>query len=79
MVLTSRRRAMFDNTRGSDVKREAQRIGRAAFFAPEILTSPLSGAPPKILKRSIGISFLGSAQHRLTDDLRFARGPLDRR
>jgi hypothetical protein len=33
---------------GSSASSVAARIGRTAFFAPEIQTSPLRGSPPEI-------------------------------
>ena len=43
MVVTSRRCGTFDTCSGSSLRIAAQRIGSAAFLAPEMRTSPLSG------------------------------------
>ncbi|CFN70142.1 Uncharacterised protein [Bordetella pertussis] len=44
------------STSGSAVSRLAHRMGRAAFLAPETVTSPRRGEPP--VMRSLSISFL---------------------
>src|SRR5688572_10443490 len=46
VVTTSWRCGTLLISTGSSASSVAQRIGSTAFFAPEICTSPLSGAPP---------------------------------
>src|SRR5918998_6427622 len=50
---TSARRGTLTSSSVSSVRRLAIIRGRAAFFAPEIGITPLSGAPPRITIRSI--------------------------
>src|SRR5689334_20020255 len=42
---------------GSAVSNDAQRIGSAAFFAPDTVTSPFSGSPPSMT--SLSMRWLG--------------------
>src|SRR5574340_783441 len=73
MVLMSRRCGTFPSCRGSAVSRLAVRIGNAAFFAPEMRTSPASGLPPWISSASMsaaGPVFGGVGFHRQRVDLR---------
>src|SRR5690606_25059573 len=53
VVPMSRRAGTLSSSRGSAVSSDAQRIGRAAFLAPEMTTSPCSGRPPWISSLSI--------------------------
>src|SRR5436190_1441662 len=46
MVRTSFKRGILESVTGSGVSSAAQRIGSAAFFAPEMRTSPSSRSPP---------------------------------
>src|SRR5687768_5175973 len=48
IVVTSRRCGTFSTCSGSGVSSAAHSIGSAAFFAPEIATSPSSATPPSI-------------------------------
>ena len=48
MVEMSLRCGTLENRTGSATSRLEQRIGSAAFFAPEMATSPTSGVPPSI-------------------------------
>jgi len=48
VVITSFRDGTFSNRTGLSDKRVAAKIGSAAFFAPEMSTSPSSGTPPVI-------------------------------
>src|SRR3984957_18766142 len=41
-------RGMFERTTGSEVNRQAARIGSAPFLLPETLMRPPSGRPPSI-------------------------------
>ena len=50
MVETSRNGGTLCRTKGSSVSSPAQRMGRAAFFAPDIRTVPLRAWPPLNLK-----------------------------
>src|SRR5262245_35679675 len=52
MVVTSRRCGTLVTVSGSDVSSAAVRMGSVAFFAPEISTSPASGAPPSMTSLS---------------------------
>src|SRR5688500_656554 len=52
IVVTSRRCGTFSTCSGSLVSSEAQRMGSAAFFAPETSTSPSSGTPPSMISLS---------------------------
>src|SRR5690606_35515524 len=76
----------FDRTTGPPASSVPARIGNAAFFAPEILTSPSSGMPPRISSLSIGAARattaavrrrrLGRPAHALRDEgASAARGP----
>jgi hypothetical protein len=40
-------------TQGSEVNKVAARMGKTAFFAPLMATSPLRGTPPLMIKVSI--------------------------
>ncbi len=53
IVRTSFNRGTLVSTSGSDDSSAAQRIGSAAFFAPETRTSPTKGRPPSISSLSI--------------------------
>src|SRR5215813_11396998 len=53
IVVTSRRRGTLVTMSGSSVRSAAVRIGRAAFLAPEISTSPASGTPPSMTSLSM--------------------------
>ena len=53
VVVMSCRWGMLPITIGSSVSRVAARMGRAAFFAPEILISPCNGAPPLMTNLSM--------------------------
>jgi hypothetical protein len=53
IVATSCRRGTFSSTTGSAVSSAAQSSGSAAFFAPEIVTSPRSSRPPRISSLSM--------------------------
>ena len=46
MVVTSCRCGTFDTVTGPSDSRQAARMGKVAFFAPEIRISPSSGIPP---------------------------------
>src|SRR5439155_18056420 len=64
VVLTSCRRGTLLSVIGSAVSSEAHSCGSAAFFAPEIVTSPSSRRPPRI--KSLSMRNLGfHAQHSL--------------
>src|ERR1700687_5467804 len=52
MVRTSFSCGRFPSMSGSRVSSAAHRIGSAAFFAPEMETSPLSATPPSIARLS---------------------------
>src|SRR5258708_13336933 len=65
--------------RGLALSRAAHMIGSAAFFAPEIRTSPSSGRPPVILSLSICAPLLGrESAHGQRMDL-LAHAPAERR
>ena len=53
IVRTSFRRGTLATRNGSVVNNDAQRIGSAAFFAPDTRTSPCSGVPPSMTSLSI--------------------------
>ena len=53
MVVTSFKCGKFSNRTFPGTISAAARIGKAAFFAPLTLTSPLKRRPPRIKKRSI--------------------------
>jgi hypothetical protein len=53
MVETSRRRGTLVMVSGFELRSAAHMMGSAAFFAPEMRTSPSSGRPPRILSLSI--------------------------
>ncbi len=53
VVTTSCSCGTLSTMNSSGVSRLAARIGSAAFFAPEIVTSPPSGLPPRILSLSM--------------------------
>src|SRR5262245_257611 len=53
MVDTSRSRGRLERRSGRSVSSAAHMIGSAAFFAPEMRISPLSGRPPVILSLSM--------------------------
>jgi hypothetical protein len=59
MVPMSLRCGTLVKVTGSFVSSAAHSSGRAAFFAPEMATSPESGMPPAISSLSIGFPFLG--------------------
>src|SRR5690606_16811736 len=72
LVAMSRRTGTFSNVSVSAVRRLAHRIGRAAFFAPEMETSPCSRLPPRMSSLSIrfGLIFGGcEGAHRQRVDL----------
>src|SRR6185436_1448152 len=52
VVVTSRRWGRFCTRSVSEVSSAAHRIGRAAFLAPEMRTSPVSGTPPWMISLS---------------------------
>src|SRR5881394_2172452 len=52
IVRTSFRRGTLVRTSGSEVSSEAHNSGNAAFLAPETRTSPRSGTPPSMTRRS---------------------------
>jgi hypothetical protein len=54
MVLISANAGTLLSTKGSSVKRHAAINGSAAFLAPEMGISPLSGTPPCMRMASIG-------------------------
>ncbi len=54
IVLMSASCGTLSTRSGSALNRPAARIGRAAFFAPAIRTSPVSGRPPAIFSLSMG-------------------------
>src|SRR5688572_10465248 len=58
MVRTSISRGTLSSSSGSSVSSAAHRIGSAAFFAPEMRTSPASGRPPVISSLSTRGSLL---------------------
>src|SRR4029079_4681850 len=64
IVRTSLSFGTFVSTRGSEVSSAAQRIGKAAFLAPETRTSPCSGVPPVIASLSIGLALPGGGSPR---------------
>jgi hypothetical protein len=55
MVVTSRKCGTFDKVSGSSLNNAAHINGKAAFLAPEIRTSPLSGFPPCKTSLSTGL------------------------
>src|SRR5688572_11960660 len=59
MVETSMSRGTLESASGSSVSSAAHMIGSAAFFAPEMATSPSSGRPPLILSLSTRAPLLG--------------------
>ncbi len=61
MIATSLMRGTLWSTTGSSVRMAAAIIFRTAFLAPATRTSPLSGTPPSITKRSIGQPYAGHA------------------
>src|SRR5262245_58461184 len=70
-VLMSRRTGTLVSFSGSSLNRQAHISGRAAFFAPEMLTSPSSGAPPTIASLSTRSPFFGGeGLHRQRMDFR---------
>src|ERR1700734_1179001 len=52
MVVTSCRCGTFETVTGPSANRQPARIGRVAFFAPEMRISPSSGIPPWICSLS---------------------------
>src|SRR5947209_16007654 len=58
MVATSMRRGTRDSAIGCELSSAAHMIGRAAFFAPEMRTSPSSGRPPAMRSLSTALPFL---------------------
>src|ERR1700722_2342436 len=52
MVVTSCRCGTFDTVTGPSASRHPARMGRVAFFAPEMRISPSSGIPPWICSLS---------------------------
>src|SRR5450830_33325 len=56
MVETSCRFGTFVSSRSPEVKRPAHRMGRAAFFAPEMAMSPFRRLPPLMRSLSICLS-----------------------
>src|SRR5688572_4285154 len=70
MVETSRSCGRLESASGFSVSSAAHMIGRAAFFAPEMRTSPSSGRPPVIFSLSILLPFFGRQRlHRERVDL----------
>src|SRR5712664_2023528 len=70
IVRTSMSCGTFDRRRGCSVSSAAHMIGSAAFFAPEMRTSPSSGRPPRMRSLSTGAPFLRSERaHRKRVDL----------
>ena len=53
MVVTSCRCGTLPILSGSALRMAAHRIGRAAFLAPEMPTSPASGTPPSMINLSM--------------------------
>src|SRR5271170_3424882 len=52
MVVTSCRWGTFETVTGPSARKQPARIGRVAFFAPEMRISPSSGMPPWICSLS---------------------------
>ena len=76
MVTTSCSCGTFSTTSSSAVSRDAHRIGRAAFLAPEILISPSSGTPPRIFSLSMGtVDVAGSPRKTTGRVMRSGRVP----
>src|SRR5687768_4855173 len=71
IVVTSRRCGTFSIVSASRESNDAQRIGSAAFFAPEIATSPCSAMPPSMTSLStLRLPFFGRERlHRKRVDL----------
>src|SRR5678815_5349161 len=70
MVVTSCKCGTLPTDTVPSASSVAARIGRAAFFAPEMRTSPSSGTPPWICSLSTGARFLrGQDLHRQRMDL----------
>src|ERR1700752_640929 len=70
LVRTSIRCGTVSRRSGSRVRSAAHMIGSAAFFAPEILSSPSSGRPPRMRSLSTRAPFLGRERaHRQGVDL----------
>src|SRR5690606_29663062 len=58
VVPISRRRGTFSNVNFSAVSRLAHKMGRAAFLAPDMATSPCKGRPPRMRSLSIRFSLI---------------------
>src|SRR5690606_27661548 len=58
VVPMSRNSGTFSSDTTSEVSRLAQRMGSAAFLAPEIETSPASGFPPRMTSLAIGLRLI---------------------
>src|SRR5258706_314274 len=58
MVRTSMSSGTLARRSRSPVRSAAHMIGSAAFFAPEMRTSPSSGTPPRMRSLSTGAPFL---------------------
>src|SRR3970040_605936 len=70
MVEMSMRRGMFLSDKGRSESSAAHIMGSAAFFAPEMATSPSSARPPVIRSLSTRIPLLGrNRAHRQRVDL----------
>src|SRR5258706_5507171 len=70
MVATSIRRGTLDSRSGSAESSAAHMMGSAAFFAPEMRTSPSSGRPPVMRSLSTPRRLLGGQRlHRQRVDL----------
>src|SRR3981189_3493900 len=79
MVATSISCGTFESASGRALRSAAHMIGSAAFFAPEILTSPSSLRPPEMRSLSTAWPRLGSEVfHRQRMDL-FAHAIAERR
>ena len=60
VVETSLSCGVFDNLSGSSARIDEKKIGRVAFFEPEVLILPLKGVPPLITNLYI---YLRTRQH----------------
>ncbi len=56
IVVTSCRCGTLDTVTGPSANRHPARIGKVAFFAPEMRISPSSGIPPVICSLSTGVA-----------------------
>src|SRR5579859_3467806 len=72
MVLTSLSCGTFVSCTGSRVRSVAHISGRAAFFAPEMRTSPARGAPPSMTSLSIRLLWSERAHGQRVDLLAHA-------